>query len=69
MRKLLRCKKTKAFLANDGTWTKDIENARSLVGDAAPEEARAQFPSREVELYYSFEQERESAFDFALALR
>lgn len=69
MRKLLRCKRTKAFLAKDGGWTHDIQNALTLSHPTPPEGLRDRWPAEEFEIYYSFEDSRESQFDFTLSVR
>jgi hypothetical protein len=68
MRKLIRCKRTKAFFAADGAWTRDIRRGLRL---SAPGESKAvseRLNLHEVEIYYSFEADRECEWDFALPM-
>jgi hypothetical protein len=68
LRKLLRCKRTKIFLAKDGTWTAGIQKALEL-SDHIPEAIRSKFKPGELEVYYSFEGWHESDLDFALPVK
>jgi hypothetical protein len=68
MRKLLRCKRTKAFLARNGSWTRDMRRARILSERGVPDGIRACFRPGELEIYYSFGDSRESRYDFTVAV-
>ena len=67
MRKLLRCKRTKAFLAEDGDWTHDIQKALALSEPILPKGLRDCLPAEEFEIYCSFERSRASQFDFTVS--
>lgn len=69
MRKLLRCKRTGAFLSNDGTWTHDIHKALTLSLPAPPEGLRNREQGEEFEIYYSFDDFCVSQYDFSLSVR
>ncbi len=69
MHKLLRRKRTKAFLAPDGSWTRDIRKALHLPGAVDAEAAIERFKPEELEVYYSFDYYGESRWDFALPLK
>jgi hypothetical protein len=69
MRKLLRCKRTKAFFTKDAGWTRDIQHALTVTEHTVPEAIRDQFKWDELEIYYSFEQSRESQWDFTMSMR
>lgn len=68
MRKLVRSKRTKAFLTEDGRWTQDIHKAVIVSRPAQLEVLRKTFISEEVEFYYSFNEEADSQWDFALGM-
>ena len=68
MRKLLRCKRTKAFLTRGNRWTLDIRKALNLSDHEVPEGIRDYFRPNELEIYYSFDDSRESQWDFTLSV-
>jgi len=67
MRRFIRDRKTKAFLAERGTWTKEMESALEFYNDNLVREARAVFRLRSCEIYYCFGTEP-SKLDFAFSL-
>jgi len=69
VRKLLRCKTTRAFLAKDGTWTRRISEAQSLSSYEVPTEVRSQRKVGELEIYFSFDETQESEYDFSMPAR
>ena len=68
LRKLLRCKQTKAFLTPDGDWTQDIQKALHLSEPAEAKALSEGLNPQELEVYYSFVDHRESQWDFTLPL-
>ena len=69
LRKLIRCKTTKAFLTQDGAWTTDMASAAAFEDHSAAVAAKQQFHrDGEVELYYSFDYPRQSQWDFTMGL-
>ncbi len=69
LRKLIRCKTTKAFLTHDGGWTTDITRAAVFEDHAAAVAAKFQFHLGDaVDLYYSFDHHRQSQWDFTMNL-
>jgi hypothetical protein len=68
MHRLIRSKQTKAFLKPDFTWTLDICKAMHLAELLVPEALRERCRSFDIEMYYSFDDDRETKWDFALPL-
>lgn len=66
MRKLIRCISTQAFLTKECTWTKHIHKACHYP-DFSAQAARTQFPEQDLQVYYSFDPNNESKWDFSLA--
>ena len=67
VRKFIRDRKTKAFLAENGTWTKDVESAFEFYNDNQVREARLALRLESCELYYCFGT-RPSQLDFSFPL-
>lgn len=69
LRKLIRCKATKAFLTEQGAWTKDMASAAVFEHHAAAVAVKRQLQlDGQAELYYSFEHPRRSEWDFTMDL-
>lgn len=68
MRRLIRCKATKTFLTKEGAWTSNIQEALQFGHHTEAWAARKHFGLQDVELYYSFDNAKESQYDFPLAL-
>ena len=67
MRKLIRSKTTRAFLTREGNWTNNFQKAWHFPDVSAALALNGQVSASEVELYYSFNPDRASRWDFALA--
>ncbi len=69
LRKLIRSKATQAFLTPRGAWTNDIATAAVFKDHSAAVAAKNQFHlDGEAELYYSFDDQRKSQWDFTMNL-
>lgn len=68
MRKIIRCRPCRKFLAEDGSWTTDLSSARAFATDLEIRVAVERI-SQHVELYYSFRQnEVDEEYDFVVRL-
>jgi hypothetical protein len=67
MKKLIRNKATKHFLAEDGSWTKDPKAAREFQNRDTVVRIVHEQNLANVELYYLFE-DKPSQYDFTLSL-
>ncbi len=68
MTKLIRNKASQAFLASDGTWTKDPTRAWHIASSYEAVSARKELKLQNVELYCCCHQEQPSELDFAVPL-
>ncbi len=69
LRKLIRCKATKAFLTQEGGWSTDMAGAVVFEDYSAAVSAKRQFQlDGQEELYYSFDYPRQSQWDFTMNL-
>jgi hypothetical protein len=66
MRKLIRSKRTKAFLKPDGGWTTNISLAMHVPSLLLHDVLRTRLKLDELELYYSFAADCATQWDFAL---
>jgi hypothetical protein len=66
--KLIRDKASKSFFTEDGAWTDDPRAAWHLGSSLEAHMARRQFNLRNVELYYCYEDEQTSSWDFVVPL-
>ena len=68
MRKLIRSKKKRAFLTREGSWTRDPLRAREVdVTEAV--RMKEQFGLQDVEIYYHFDGDESSEYDFGVPMR
>jgi hypothetical protein len=67
MRKLIRSRRTKAFLTKTVGWTTDITKALTVAEVADIEFLREKFAVNELEIYYNFDESLQ--WDFAVPLR
>jgi hypothetical protein len=68
MKKLVKAKTTGLFLAPDGTWILDIENAAELSSIEAKETVLIKIESIECECYYAFDEKNITEYDFTIPL-
>ncbi len=68
LRKLVRSKRTKAFLTPSGAWTNEIQDAAYFSDPLLARAAAEKFQLRDVELYYLFTDHVNSRYDFTLPL-
>jgi len=68
MRRLIRCKTTKAFLTQDRTWTQDVREAADFHDQSRALELKRQLRLNDIELYYLFGDEPNAQYDFAFPL-
>jgi hypothetical protein len=68
MHRLLRSKRTKAFLTAHGEWTDKIHNANHFPNHSLARVAVQKLQLRDMELYYSFNERATSQYDFAISL-
>ena len=67
MRKLIRSKTKQAFLSQEGSWTHDPQQAREVDFTEAQRIAQ-QLGLRDAELYYHFDGQHSSEYDFGVPL-
>ncbi len=67
MKKLIRSKTTKHFLAKEGGWTDDFSKAWPFQGDSDSEAAK-ELSLLDVEIYYSFHESGPCQYDFTSPL-
>lgn len=67
MRRLLRSKANRAFLTKDGVWTRDLRQAWEF--KETDEWLSAALDLKDVELYYSFDENLPSPLDFTVPLK
>jgi hypothetical protein len=68
VKRFIRNPQTHTFLAEDGTWTTDIDRAREFVSDDDVRKARDVLNLKDCELYYCVAQ-NPSKLDFAIPLK
>ena len=64
MKKLIRSKGTRVFLARDGQWTKNLEEALDCSNVQEAIAIKSKLKLEDVELYYSFHEEEAPQYDF-----
>ena len=67
MRRFIRNIQTNTFLAEDGTWTTDLDLAKEFVSDDDIRKARNDYGLKDCELYYCVGKTA-SKLDFAIPL-
>ena len=68
MRKFVRNKATKAFLMADGKWTLDVRLARCFANMFLAHACVHEIHLEDAEIYYAFDRNKTSDYDFAIAL-
>ncbi len=68
MKKLLRSRTTRKFLAPDGSWTREIQQARVFRSDGDAVDLCGGLDPKNLQLYYSFNEETCSKSDFTVPL-
>lgn len=68
MRKLLRSKASHQFLTGDGSWTDQVQLARSFTDSSEARDLIRQYNLRDVNLYYLFSDDHTTPFDFTIEL-
>jgi hypothetical protein len=68
MSKLVRSKATSQFLTIHGLWTDKIENAARFANQLLAQAAVHTFGLHNVELYYLFDEQATSQYDFTISL-
>ncbi len=66
MKKLIRSKATRSFLTKDGRWTQRIPEAWQISDVIQAVQATAQLNVDDLEIYYSFNEEETSEWDFTV---
>ena len=69
MRRLIRSRRTQAFLTRQGAWTCELAKAAAFDNSATLLEAVRRFELHDVETYYSFHEHQPSQWDFAIPVR
>jgi hypothetical protein len=68
VRRIIRSKLTRTFLAADGSWTDDISSALDFQNISAADAKKQELRLRDVEVFFYFNECKDRNLDFTLPL-